>query len=78
MKTIKLNQLEQNGLNSQEESLLIGGAGNCGCGCYYANHGGSGIEGNYSANNAGGLKSTCEIMQKEDGESTGNNMMCLK
>lgn len=58
MKKLKLNALE-----AKEMENVKGGYKadcdafphhSCGCGCYYANSGGSSTDGNYSANNSSG------------------------
>ena len=50
---LKLNQLSSSELNERELSLLLGGAGNCCCGC----NGPSSTSANSSANNAKDLSS---------------------
>ena len=59
MKKFKLNVLEAKELENVKGGYLMSnpdcGSIWCGCGCYYADSGGSSIEGNYSANLGGGL-----------------------
>jgi natural product precursor len=54
MENFKLNALEAKELENVKGGYLTTSAdcdGNwCGCGCYYANNGGSSTNGNYSAN----------------------------
>jgi natural product precursor len=65
MKKIKLNQLALEKLQNQEMKMLNGGYSLvchddglcCGCGCYYANSGGSSATDNQNANSAGRLMS---------------------
>lgn len=57
MKTLKINKTEKESLSNKEKALIKGGCTPCGCGCYYANSGGSSSDQNRMANNAGGLYS---------------------
>ncbi|MDR1653927.1 MAG: TIGR04149 family rSAM-modified RiPP [Prevotellaceae bacterium] len=57
MKSIRLNQISANAMNAKEMNAIKGGEHCCGCGCKYANSGGSSSVNNGAANNAGGLKS---------------------
>ena len=57
LKSIKLTQLDQVQLEERKMSYLVGGAGNCNCGCYYANSGGSSIMDNNTTNYDGDLTS---------------------
>ena len=57
LKCIKLTQLDQVQLEERKMSCLVGGAGNCNCGCYYANSGGSSTIDNNETNYRGGLTS---------------------
>jgi natural product precursor len=52
---LKLNQLSKAELNEREMNLIKGGA--CGCGCLYANSGGSSTSSNDSANYQSGYTS---------------------
>lgn len=55
MKTLgklKLNALNKAFLDEKELNLVRGGAGNCTCGCLYADYGGSKSADNDSANDA--------------------------
>jgi len=62
MKKLKLNNLANEKLLDQEMKLAKGGLvcgkflgdRGCGCGCYYANSGGSGTYANCDANFSGG------------------------
>lgn len=59
MKKLKLNALEAKEMENvkggyKTDNPDCDGAW-CGCGCYYANSGGSSTDGNYSANNSSGL-----------------------
>jgi len=56
MKNLKLNALNKKQLNKREMNTILGG-GTCGCGCAYADNGGSSTNDNGSANAAGGLVS---------------------
>jgi len=58
LRNIKLTQLSDRDLNEREMGLLLGSAGNCGCGCLYEGQpGGSSTGDNSSANNASDLHS---------------------
>ena len=48
---IKLTNRKPESLNEKEQSLVIGG--NCGCGCFYSDCGGSSSEDNAEANQIG-------------------------
>lgn len=54
-KKLKLNSLAKNNLNEKEMSKIKGGGWTCGCGCHYANSGGSSIDANAAANYDGEL-----------------------
>ncbi|MCT4638127.1 MAG: TIGR04149 family rSAM-modified RiPP [Bacteroidales bacterium] len=78
MKSLKLNSLAKNALNSKEMDLVVGGKvnyGNCGCACAYANNGGSSSAGNGGANKKGGKHSpslTFVWRMQEDGSWVGS------
>ena len=66
MKNLKLNKLAENRLNEKEMKNLTGGykifethvgtnIKSCGCGCYYANQGGSSTNDNGGKNHETGL-----------------------
>ncbi len=57
LKSIKLTQLDRVQLEERKMSYLVGGTGECNCGCYYANSGGSSTTDNDQANNKGDLTS---------------------
>ncbi|HEY5570813.1 MAG TPA: TIGR04149 family rSAM-modified RiPP [Bacteroidales bacterium] len=67
LKSIKLTKLDRVRLEERKMSYLVGGdrmhydnpatAGNCNCGCYYANSGGSSTESNDKTNKEGKLTS---------------------
>lgn len=57
MKTLKLNHMEKSRLSEKEMQLLTGGVGSCGCGCVYAEQGGSSKTDNSNANYDGNLHS---------------------
>lgn len=65
LKSIKLTKLDRVRLEERKMSHLVGGRtvfipneGDCNCGCYYANSGGSSTDANSKANlKAGGLTS---------------------
>ncbi len=51
----------------EAKGMQAGGTpGDCGCGCYYANEGGSSSAMNKSANNASGLKSKAGVPVGDD------------
>lgn len=55
---VKLNQLAKADLAKREMNALLGGAGCCGCGCYYeGQEGGSTTSANGSANRSHGYDS---------------------
>lgn len=57
---LKLIALARQELGERELTHIMGGsagAGNCGCGCYYAGRGGSSTHDNSAANNANGMQS---------------------
>ena len=54
---IKLTNLNSKSLNEKEQNLVIAG-GDCYCGCYYADCGGSSEALNRQANDQGDLMST--------------------
>jgi natural product precursor len=60
MNNLKLNKLEEQNLaERQMYAVKGGGVGDmCGCGCCYANNGGSSVSDNALANSQGGLVST--------------------
>lgn len=72
MKKLKLNKLANNQLKEKEMSFLNGGEidGNrvhCGCGCCYANNGGSSIDDNGQRNAAyGKVSQGCTIVRTID------------
>jgi natural product precursor len=47
---IKLNNLSAENLSNKQMKEIKGGAGSCGCSCYYAQEGGSGTDDNCFAN----------------------------
>ena len=53
---LKLNALSEANLLDKEMNVLIGGIA-CGCGCHYADKGGSSIAGNRGANSYSGYES---------------------
>lgn len=53
MKKLKLNSLASKSLSETQMNEVKGGRA-CGCGCAYANSGGSSIDANCSANYSGG------------------------
>lgn len=56
--SLKLMRLSEAELSKKEMNIIKGGDVNCGCGCCYANQGGSGTLDNGEANaNGGGLHS---------------------
>lgn len=57
LKKIKLNELSDVQLNEKEMCRILGGTGNCQCGCHYTDSGGSSSSDNNSANDAGDLSS---------------------
>ena len=57
MKSLKLNQIENNRLSEKEMFHIVGGK-LCGCGCAYADSGGSSQIDNGHANYDGGKFST--------------------
>jgi len=58
LKSIKLTQLDRVQLEERKMSYLVGGGpGDCNCGCYYENSGGSSSSDNLIANIKGGLTS---------------------
>lgn len=58
MKNLKLMVAEGSLLNEKEMNAIRGGeAGSCGCGCNYANQGGSSTADNNAANKKSGLHS---------------------
>jgi len=64
MKNLKINNLAQQNLSNKEMTAVKGGTCNdiCGCGCLYANSGGSSIQANGNANKAGGKWSETNVM----------------
>ncbi|GHV34145.1 hypothetical protein FACS1894178_1080 [Bacteroidia bacterium] len=65
MKNLKLNKLEERNLSEKQMNNIKGGEPHkCGCGCCYANSGGSSVCANGKANAQGGIwTSACEIKQ---------------
>lgn len=57
MKTLKLTAFEADALSKKEMSKVLGGYTVCGCGCQYAEQGGSSTADNGSANNSGAFVS---------------------
>ncbi len=58
MKSLKLNQIENQRLSKKALNNLKGGEGvYCTCGCNYANQGGSSVDANGAANSSSGLRS---------------------
>lgn len=51
-------QLSKTELSKKEMAFIKGGAESCGCGCNYAESGGSSIESNGAANNSKGQSSS--------------------
>jgi len=60
---IKLTNLNSEKLNEKELTLVNGG--NCSCGCFYSNCGGSSSNDNYRANSIGDYISIFPVDQKE-------------
>jgi natural product precursor len=57
MKSIKLNQMAKNAMKKKELNLIKGGVSRgCGCGCLYADQGGSSTYMNGMANCDAGVK----------------------
>lgn len=58
MKNIKLNELIESALSEKEMNKILGGwTHSCGCGCIYADQGGSSTKDNFEANWKSGLHS---------------------
>ena len=71
MKSLKVNQLEKNHLSTKEQKNVTGG-NCCGCGCHYANSGGSSVSGNGNANYNGSLWSKNSVIMIEGHTAYGN------
>jgi natural product precursor len=69
LKCLKLNQLSNANLLEREMNGLRGGECTCGCGCLYANSGGSSTSSNTSANISGGYFSDVNYYIYCDGET---------
>jgi len=64
MKTLKLNKLQANQISVRDIKRIVGGEGECCCGCFYANNGGSSTSDNFNANFAHDLRSPgCFLLQ---------------
>ena len=57
LKKLKLRQLTQADLAKREMNALLGGAGCCGCGCYYETFGGHSTAADGSRNRSSGYDS---------------------
>ena len=64
MKNLKLTDLEAATLSKKDMRQIVGGETVCGCSCYYADKGGSGVHNNANANAAGGLRSESGTSQE--------------
>jgi natural product precursor len=63
MRSIKLNNMSAQTLSKKQLGVVKGGECKCGCGCLYANNGGSPTGANMAANaQGGGLRSASNII----------------
>jgi len=76
MDKLKLNLKDvlDRDLDESKLSQIIGGAGNCSCGCLWEGKGGSSTAANDSANNAGDLHTCPDIETSKDEQDYNLNI----